>query len=244
MAPRGRVPGTNGCRLACFDIFIVFVIAPVVVFAIGVVFAVPLWVIECDEDDPNGSADADVRTNGTSDADQKGGPGDSCLYYNWFLYVVGNLVGLANPLTDVNPESNNGVSEILDLLIAVWSLSLVGVFIGIVGGMSTLARMTDRLNSMGRKLASGCASDQATTNSAETQSEPPPLHPTNADVLAAVQAMAAEAAAFRVAVASQLHALEERVSAVDTLQRAASGPGSHEAVWLQREVQRVEVERV
>ena len=253
-----------------------------------------------------------------------GGPGDSCLYYNWFLYIVGNLVALGNPLTDVGPESNNFVAEILDLLVSVWSLSLTGVFIAIVGGLRHMARMTDRINGMDRRLASAMRSarDQAIANSALvkalhvelealTNHEPgkrgdagharlsfedfrsvcqridpngigadeaalkrdfdaadahgkgalgrkellhylrrhvglaerePPLSPTNADVLAAVQAMAAEAAAFRVAVTSQLHALEEKVSAVDTLQRA--GQPVSQSVWLQREVQRVEVERV
>jgi len=46
-------------------------------------------------------------------------------YYNWFKYVTGNLVGVG--LTDVGPASGHYVTELIDLLIAVWSLALTGM---------------------------------------------------------------------------------------------------------------------
>ena len=35
--------------------------------------------------------------------------------------IVGNLVGLGNPLTDVGPKSGHMFAEIIDLVVAVWS---------------------------------------------------------------------------------------------------------------------------
>lgn len=42
------------------------------------------------------------------------------------VYVVGNLVGLATPLTIVTPESGDLIAELADILVAVWSLALTG----------------------------------------------------------------------------------------------------------------------
>ena len=70
------------------------------------------------------------------------GYADTCFYYvrfaprllvapvltpplapqNWFLLVVGNVVGLGTPLTDVTASKKS--SEIFELLIACWSLGI------------------------------------------------------------------------------------------------------------------------
>ena len=57
-----------------------------------------------------------------------------CTTYNWFKYVTGNLVGVG--LTDVQPMSGHVVAEMFDLLVAVWSLTLNGLVIAIVGSLA------------------------------------------------------------------------------------------------------------
>ena len=52
---------------------------------------------------------------------------------------MGNLVGLATPLTNVAPVSGHAVSEIIDLLICVWSLALAGVVIGSIAQLTFVA---------------------------------------------------------------------------------------------------------
>ena len=53
-------------------------------------------------------------------------------WHEGFYYVVGNVVGLATPLTAVEPGDDFG--KIIDIVIAVWSLSITGCAIGIIGG--------------------------------------------------------------------------------------------------------------
>lgn len=53
---------------------------------------------------------------------------------------MGNLVGLATPLTNVSPTSNHMVAVMLDLIISVWALSLAGTAIGVVGGLGAVSQ--------------------------------------------------------------------------------------------------------
>jgi len=57
-------------------------------------------------------------------------------------YVLGNLVGLGNPLTDVGPETGHIFAEVIDLLIAVWSLTLAGLVIGAIGSLAWVETLT------------------------------------------------------------------------------------------------------
>ena len=43
----------------------------------------------------------------------------NCSYWDWFKYVVGNLLGLAEPITEVKPISKSFVSQGFDLLVAM-----------------------------------------------------------------------------------------------------------------------------
>lgn len=163
---------------ACTYLLVVLVIVPVVVFGLSAVFAVPLWILECDHEDPfiGGSYSyGDVLNYAGADAmpltdDQQGrfydhyrdGPSDSCFFYNWFLYVVGNLAALGNPLTNVGPRSGSRMVELLDLLIATWSLAVSGTVIGIAAGLTSMTHLTDRLNGMLRRAA--VATDQVIAN--------------------------------------------------------------------------------
>ena len=66
------------------------------------------------------------RVECDSDPDSAG----ACSYYQWFLYLLGNLVGLGTPLTDNSPSSSSYIGEIIDLLISTWSLSIAGTLYG------------------------------------------------------------------------------------------------------------------
>lgn len=61
-----------------------------------------------------------------------------------FYYVVGNLCGLATPLTDKSPDST--VGALVDILVAVWSLSIAGCFIGLVGNMTFIGVLSSYCN--------------------------------------------------------------------------------------------------
>ena len=71
---------------------------------------------------------------------------DRCQWYQWFLYVDGNLVSLGNPLTDVSVQSDNSFSQVLDLLISTWSVVLTGIVIGVVSGNTLMVKAVDVMN--------------------------------------------------------------------------------------------------
>jgi len=48
--------------------------------------------------------------------------------------IAGNICGLGTPLTSESPTSTFG--KLLDVLIAVWSMSVAGIVIGLVGSFS------------------------------------------------------------------------------------------------------------
>jgi len=57
-------------------------------------------------------------------------------FYDGFLYVVSNMTQLANPLTEVMPESVPG--QIFDIIVALWSLAVAGTVIGVVASLSVV----------------------------------------------------------------------------------------------------------
>ena len=69
-----------------------------------------------------------------------------CSFYEWWKYIVGNLVSVTG-LTHVSPISGNAFAEILDLLVAVWSLTVTGLTIGLVGGLAWVTTVTDKMDS-------------------------------------------------------------------------------------------------
>ncbi len=70
-----------------------------------------------------------------------------------FYYVVGNLCGLATPLTTVNPDTTHG--RFIDIVIAVWSLSIAAAFIGVVSGMAFLGTLVRQ-----RRSRAHCGTDR------------------------------------------------------------------------------------
>merc|ERR1712031_129452 len=101
------------CAKAMMIIFFIVVIIPLIVIVISAVFGAML-------------ADAEGWT-----------------FEDGFYYVVGNLVGLATPLTDVSPTSEGG--KVLDVFVAVWSLSLAGVAIGFIGSFSFVGAIAEKI---------------------------------------------------------------------------------------------------
>ena len=73
-----------------------------------------------------------------------------CSYFEWFLYICGNLLGVQ--LTLVAPIAGHALPEILDLLISTWSLSLTGLAVGLVGGLSFVTRAVDNINETSERL--------------------------------------------------------------------------------------------
>ena len=67
-----------------------------------------------------------------------------------FYYIISMLCGLPNPLTDVTPENDEG--KIVDIVIALWALSLAGTIIGIVGGMSVINSLVDSAEALGERF--------------------------------------------------------------------------------------------
>ena len=67
-----------------------------------------------------------------------------------FYYIISMLCGLPNPLTDVTPDSDEG--KIVDIIIALWALSLAGTIIGIVGGMSVINTLVESAEALGERF--------------------------------------------------------------------------------------------
>ena len=128
------------CRVFCgFLAFFFFgiVFVPIAVFAICAFFALPLWALEC----------AEVTAEyGPSPEDVEASAPGFCSWYEWWKYIVGNLVGVGG-LTSVGPESGHVAAEVIDLLISVWSLTIAGLVIGIVGNMAWVGLLTEGADS-------------------------------------------------------------------------------------------------
>jgi hypothetical protein len=120
-------------RAACGAVAtITFGIVPLAVISFAALLSMFLWAVECHKDN------------------------NRCDWYQWFLYVMGNLIGLANPLTNISP-SNGGLSQIIDLLVSVWALSVAGTAIGIV---SALVAVTTTASSIEKTLNSAFKCDR------------------------------------------------------------------------------------
>ena len=120
----------------CCSLFAVGIIGiPILVFTIGAFFALPLYFIEC-----HAYPDTVNRTAGLDYADSS----NTCAYFQWWLYIMGNLTGLATPLTKITVASSHVFSEIIDVLVAVWSLTLAGLVIGVVGGLHVVNVIVNR----------------------------------------------------------------------------------------------------
>lgn len=133
----------------CAFITIALFVVPVIVFLFAMVFALPLWAIECSQlgdecrstTDQPGAGAAHGHGRGLSEAELAacGISRHACHYWEWFLYIASNLLGLATPLTNVSPDSGHIFAEIIDLIIAVWSLSIAGAAIGVVSALTFTA---------------------------------------------------------------------------------------------------------
>jgi hypothetical protein len=124
------------CPKCCapFFTFVVFglVFVPIAVFAISAFFGVILWAIECDE---YKLEVGEELANGS----------DVCSFYEWWLYITGNLVGVS--IATVTVSSNHAVAAILDLLISVWSLTVAGLVVGLVGSFTWVNILTQGADS-------------------------------------------------------------------------------------------------
>ena len=119
---------------------------PLAVFTVAEFFAASLLSIECD------AYMLDVA------ADIASGEGSNmCSFYEWWLYIIGNLVGVS--VANVTVESRHPFSAILDLLISVWSLAVAGLVVGILGSLSwvhLIAEGADSSLTRGFESAIGC----------------------------------------------------------------------------------------
>ena len=61
-------------------------------------------------------------------------------------YILGNIVGLATPLTAVTPMSKHPAAEFICLLVSVWSLSICGLIVGIVSAFSMIEEGVKRVD--------------------------------------------------------------------------------------------------
>jgi len=93
--------------------------------------------------DPNPNPDLDPNPNPNPDLDPNPNPNQGWSHSDGFYYVVGNLVGLATPLTEITPVEDKG--KLVDIVIAVWSLSLAGTAIGVIGSLSLVSRLSTML---------------------------------------------------------------------------------------------------
>ena len=134
------------CAICCFFAVIIFLCIPSAIFGLSAGFAAILWGVECTDDKIVVKVEAIEAMSGVAQSISL-----QCSYYDWFLYVTGNLVGLGNPLTQVSPTSGNAFAEIIDLLIAVWSLSVAGTVIGIIGGLAATQVGIDKINALAQR---------------------------------------------------------------------------------------------
>ena len=117
----------NGGPCFAFSFFALGVV-PVLVFLIAAVMAVPIWRLECGEVDDFHEYEPGL---------------DPCSFYGWWKYIMGNLVGLATPLTSLSPIEGHVTTEVVDLLVAVWSLALSGLAIGIMANLIFVTNLVE-----------------------------------------------------------------------------------------------------
>lgn len=144
------VPRKRGvCRQVFTFLLVVLVVVPLVVFGLSSIFALLLWAVECAE-----LTEAEAGSGVLRSLD--GYEYDACTYYEWFKYVMGNLVGVS--LTAVDEGMSGHVfSEIVDLLVSTWSLALTGSVVGLIGGMSIMNVMVEKLDGPGDEAVEAVA---------------------------------------------------------------------------------------
>jgi hypothetical protein len=134
------------CHAFCTFLVFGMVLVPMGVMVVCALFALPLTLVECadaretDSSETDGrrilstvNSEATVSTGSSFDVDTM------CNYYEWWLYILGNVVGVGG-LTEVGPISGHYLAEMFDIVIAVWSLTIAGLVIG-----STLKESNMRL---------------------------------------------------------------------------------------------------
>jgi hypothetical protein len=128
-----------------FFVFAIILI-PFAVFSVAAFFAALLWWIECE------AYMLDVAADMASGESSK-----MCSYYEWWLYIIGNLVGVS--VADVTVESKHPFSAVLDLLTSVWSLAVAGLVVGLLGSLSwvhLIAQSADSGITRSFEMAFGC----------------------------------------------------------------------------------------
>jgi len=118
------------CAAFCTFVFVGIVIVPIAVFVISAFFAIIMWGIECKEAKDEYGDDVDDEAPGM------------CDYYQWWVYIVGNLVGVQVAEID-GPLAGHKFAEIVDLLVSVWSLTIAGLVIGLVGSLAWVNVLTE-----------------------------------------------------------------------------------------------------
>ena len=136
-----------GCCAPFMTFFLfAFILIPLAVFTVSAFFAAILWEIECDAYMHYVAADI-----------ASGEDPNMCSYYEWWLYIVGNLVGVS--VANVTVNSDHPLLAILDLLISVWSLAVAGLVVGLLGSLSwvhLIAQSADSRITGGFEMAFGC----------------------------------------------------------------------------------------
>lgn len=73
---------------------------------------------------------------------------ENTKFINGFLYVVSNLLGMANPLTDWEPTTGIGVVIAIDIYTAVAALISFGIMLNVVN----IFRIPHEINNLIRKV--------------------------------------------------------------------------------------------
>lgn len=122
-----------GCRMCCCTTLFLLIVIPCVIFAFSIVFAAIFWALECNH-------------AGTTE--------QACNLYDWFLYVSGNMAGIASPLTALQPASGHVVAEMVDLIHNIWWLAIVGSIVGLMSGLTAIHAVTDTANKFIARVSS------------------------------------------------------------------------------------------
>lgn len=131
---RKNSPLPPSCSAFCTFVVFGIIVVPICVFAISAFFALILWPIEC----------AEARELYGEDNVEAQAPG-MCSFYEWWVYIVGNLVGVS--VAEVEVSSSHVFAAVLDLLISVWSLTIAGLVIGLVGSLAWVNLLTESADS-------------------------------------------------------------------------------------------------
>lgn len=120
-------------------LLVLMVAFPLCIFGCSAVFGAMLYAVECP------AASADGLCTSINTAAHKSDCLE-CEYFEWLLYICGNLVTLATPLTEVSPKSGHRGAEILDLVLSAWSLSVTAVAIGMIISLSSVTRVAHNID--------------------------------------------------------------------------------------------------